>query len=155
MVLQRDIPIKIWGWADKKDKLTIVFQGDTVYTTADKKGNWQVALPSYPAGGPFELAIFGKQSLTFSNVLLGDVWICSGQSNMEWPLKASNNAAEEIGSATYPRIRLLTVDKNTSATPRSDMASSGWTVCSPHTISDFSAVAYFLAEKYMKILMCP
>ena len=120
MVLQRDLPIKVWGWADKREKITIVFQKDTIHIKADKKGNWTAELNALSAGGPYEMMISGTNEIKLSNILIGDVWVCSGQSNMEWPLHATNNAEEEIAGAVHPRIRLFTVQKNISTKPLSD-----------------------------------
>ncbi len=147
MVLQRDIPIKAWGKADPREKISIWFHGDSVLLKADKKGDWQAQLPAYPAGGPFELVIKGENEIVLSNILLGDVWVCSGQSNMEWPLQAVNNAEEEIKNAAYPRIRLFTIEKKTSTVPLDDCRSDGWMVCSSETAAAFSAVGYFFGRK--------
>lgn len=155
MVLQRDIPIKIWGWADKREQITISFLGETVGVKADKKGAWHAELKPAAAGGPYDLTISGSNEIVLSNILVGDVWICSGQSNMEWPLRATNNAEEEIAGAIHPRIRLFTVQKKVSTVPLSDCASEGWVVCSPETAADFSAVAYFFGRKLNQDLDVP
>lgn len=155
MVLQRDIPIKVWGWADKREKIVLIFHGDTTSFKADKKGNWQVELAAFPAGGPFEMVIKGSNDIKLSNILIGDVWVCSGQSNMEWPMQSTNNAEEEIANAKYPRIRLLTVQKKTSTKPLDDCESEGWMVCSPETIPNFSAVGYFFGRKLNQDLDIP
>lgn len=155
MVLQRDLPIKIWGWADKKEKITIIFNGDTINLKAGKKGKWNTELKPMPAGGPYEMHIKGKNAIKLNNILLGDVWVCSGQSNMEWPLHATNNAEEEIANAKFPRIRLLTVQKNTSTKPLDDCESEGWVVCSPESIPGFSAVGYFFGRKLNQDLDIP
>lgn len=155
MVLQRDIPIKIWGWAEKKEKITIIFHGDTTSFKADKKGKWSAELKALPAGGPFEMIIQGENEIKLSNILMGDVWICSGQSNMEWPISATNNAEEEIANSTYPRIRLFTVQKKTSTKPLEDCESEGWMVCGPETVPAFSAVGYFFGRKLNQDLDVP
>jgi sialate O-acetylesterase len=155
MVLQRDIPIKIWGWADKREQITISFLDETVVVKADKKGSWKAELKPVSAGGPYELKIKGSNEIVLSNILMGDVWICSGQSNMEWPLSASNNAEDEITRATHPRIRLFTVQKKVSTVPLSDCESEGWVVCSPETAGSFSAVAYFFGRKLNEDLDVP
>ena len=147
MVLQRDTPIHIWGWADKKEAIAVIFSGDTVTTKANKKGEWAVDLPERKSGGPFELIVKGKNEIILDNILMGDVWICSGQSNMEWQLSASNNAEEEIENSSHPRVRLLTVQKNKSTTPLDTCVSKGWEVCGPQSSASFSAVGYFFGRK--------
>ena len=155
MVLQRDIPVKIWGWADKREKITIIFHGDTTNLKADKKGKWQTELKSMPAGGPFELVIKGENEIVLTNILVGDVWVCSGQSNMEFRLQSVNDADEEISNAKYPRIRLFTVQKKTSTTPLEDCESEGWAVCIPESAKSFSAVGYFFGKKLSDDLDMP
>ena len=155
MVLQRDLPIKIWGWSDKREKIRIIFLGDTIDLKADKKGNWNAELKPQTAGGPYELSILGRDSIFLENILVGDVWICSGQSNMEWPVHSSNDSEEEIANAEFPRIRLFTVQKNTSTKPLDDCESGGWVVCSPETVAGFSAVGYFFGKKLAEDLNVP
>jgi sialate O-acetylesterase len=155
MVLQRDIPIKIWGWADKREEISISFLDETVLVRADKNGKWKAELKPVAAGGPYELKIKGRNEITLSNILMGDVWICSGQSNMEWPLSASNNGGEEIAKAIHPGIRLFTVQKKVSTVPLPDCESEGWVVCSPETVGSFSAVAYFFGKKLNQDLDVP
>ena len=155
MVLQRDMPVKIWGWADKREKIKILFHGDTTTLKADKKGKWQTELKSMPAGGPFELVIKGTNEIILTNILIGDVWVCSGQSNMEWPLTLTNKAEEEISNAKYPRIRLFTVPKKISSMPLDDCESEGWEVCTPQSIGSFSAVGYFFGRKLNEKLDVP
>lgn len=155
MVIQRDAPVKIWGWAEKREKLAILFHGDTTLVKADKSGKWQVELGSMPAGGPFEMVIQGTNEIVLSNILVGDVWICSGQSNMEWPLSQTNNAEEEISNAKYPRMRLFTAAKKISSVPLDDVESQGWEVCTPQSIPGFSAVAYFFGRKLVDDLDVP
>jgi len=147
MVLQRDLPIKIWGWADKREEITITFLNETVTTKSDKKGKWQAVLKPVAAGGPYELVIAGTNEITLSNILVGDVWICSGQSNMEWPLSITNDSERAIETSANPRIRLFTVQKNTSTVPLDDCESEGWMVCGPETVASFSAVAYYFGKK--------
>lgn len=155
MVLQRDMPIKIWGWADKREKVTISFGGNTVTVKADREGKWKAELPASPAGGPYEMTISGTNSIVLSNILVGDIWICSGQSNMEWPLITTNNAEEAIKNAQYPEIRLFTVQKKISTKPLEDLESDGWMVCDPESIPSFSAVAYYFGKKLHEDLEVP
>lgn len=155
MVLQRDIPIAIWGQADKRERITIFFHGDTVKVRADKKGTWTATLGTYAAGGPFEMRLAGKDTLTLHNILVGDIWICSGQSNMEFQLRDARNSQKEIEAAQYPRMRLLTVEKKVSTTPLNDCGTSGWQVCTPESVPSFSAVAYFFGRKLIDDLDVP
>ncbi len=155
MVLQREMPIKIWGWADKREKITITFLDETVEVQADRKGNWFAELKPATAGGPYELMIKGENEITLSNVLVGDVWICSGQSNMEWPLSITNGAEAAIKNSINPTIRLFTVEKNTSTVPLEDCESEGWLICGPETVPSFSAVAYYFGKKLNEDLDIP
>lgn len=155
MVLQRDIPIKIWGWADKKERVTIAFLGDTITVKADKKGNWHAEMKSTSAGGPYELLIKGENEIVLSNILVGDVWICSGQSNMEWPLSVTNTGEEAIAQSTNPLIRLFTVQKKTSTKPLDDCESTGWMICNQESVASFSAVGYFFGRKLNEDLDVP
>jgi sialate O-acetylesterase len=156
MVLQRDKEIKIWGWSDKGETITVSFNGQLVKSKADKKGNWAAILKSMKYGGPYEMRIAGKKDIILlKNILIGDVWICSGQSNMEWTINNANNAKKEIAESNYPRIRLFTVQKATAFRPEKDIESDGWEECNPQTVGDFSAVAYFFGRKLNKDLNIP
>ena len=147
MVLQRDKPLPIWGWADETETVTVTFRGKT-YAAAHTgpAGRWATTLPATPAGGPYELIIKGKNTLTIRDVLVGDVWLASGQSNMEWPLRNANRGAQEVAAANYPRIRLLDVPNAVANTPQTDFGGAGWRPCSPETMANFSAVAYFFGR---------
>lgn len=155
MVLQRDHDIVIWGWADKGERVSIVFNGLTRKTRADASGKWKLVFPPMPAGGPFDMKVQGKNLITLSNILIGDLWVCSGQSNMGWPVKESDNAEKEIAAANFPSIRLMTVQRNMPAEPVDDIEASGWKVCSPETIPGFSAVAYFFGRDVFKEVNVP
>ncbi|MEO0334088.1 MAG: 9-O-acetylesterase, partial [Bacteroidota bacterium] len=110
MVLQRDKEVRIWGWADPNETVTLDFQGEQYQATADARGNFSFIVGPYPVGGPYALTITGStNSIELSEVYLGEVWLCSGQSNMEWPLYRSEGAEEEIATANEPRIRLFQV----------------------------------------------
>ncbi len=153
MVLQRDKPIHVWGWSEANEKVTVAFNETTGSATADGYGRWSVYLPPEPAGGPFTLKISGKNQLVLEDVLVGDVWFASGQSNMEMPLKgfpgaAIKNGAEEISHANERQIRLLMVGRKASAVPFVDVPTErAWTECSPETAANFSAVAYFFGRE--------
>jgi sialate O-acetylesterase len=147
MVLQCEEPIRIWGWADKKEHFDLVFNGTTTRVIADRRGHWQLELDPLPPGGPYNMLLYGQDTIELTNVLLGDVWICSGQSNMEWPMHQTKNAMEEIDRSTNPRIRLFTVEKKISTKPLEDCDAEGWQVCGPESVKNFSAVAYFFGRK--------
>lgn len=156
MVLQRDREINVWGWGGKNEKVTVTFNGQRVSTKADRNGNWIVRLKAMPYGGPFEMKINGRSnSILFTDVLIGDVWICSGQSNMEWILKNTRDAATEIAAAEFPGIRLFTVQKATAYTPQKDLEGGEWLRCTPKTAGDFSAVAYYFGKKLNTDLNIP
>jgi sialate O-acetylesterase len=130
MVLQQNKPIKVWGWADVGEKVTVVFKGQTKSIKTDKSGKWTIVLDAEKAGGPFQLTIKGKNTITLNNVLVGEVWVCSGQSNMEWNVRNSNNADEEIRNGNYPEIRQFLVQKHVSSKPEEDVKGGDWKVCS-------------------------
>lgn len=152
-VLQRDRPIHIWGWATPGAHLTAHFHTQTVPAQADSFGAWSLWLAPEPAGGPFTLTISGDGAdLTLSDLLVGDVWFASGQSNMEMPLRGFpgnavlKDADKEIPAATNPKLRLLLVDHKASDYPLNDVLNT-WTICTPETAATFSAVAYFYGRE--------
>jgi sialate O-acetylesterase len=155
MVMQRDQPSYIWGWADPKEKITVRFHNQVKKTTADKSGKWKITLDPETAGGPFQINIAGKNAINISNVLVGDVWVCSGQSNMEWTLRNSNNAQQEINEANYPQIRHFKVPNTVATEPKDDISGGEWKICSPGTAADFTAVGYFFARELVKELNVP
>lgn len=155
MVLQRNKPIPVWGWAKANETIVVSLNTQKKTVKADRKGNWMVKLSPENAGGPFSLTIQANNTITFSNVLIGEVWICSGQSNMEWPLSASNNANQEISNANYPQIRHITVTKAVSSMPQKDIKGGSWEVAEPRNAGKFSAVAYFFARKLYQELKVP
>lgn len=155
MVLQREKPIVVWGWAKAKEKVIIKFHNQTKTAIADKTGKWIVKLDAEKAGGPYTLTASGKNTVTLNNILVGEVWICSGQSNMEWPLRMSSHAAQEIADADYPQIRHIKIPNVVASTPQEDFNSGDWKVCSPQTAGDFTAVGYFFAVKLAKELNVP
>ena len=151
-VLQRDAPIHLWGEASPAEKITITFHGQSIATTANDLGLWEAWLRPEPAGGPFTLTVHGSSELTRSDLLVGDVWFASGQSNMEMPLAGFppsahvTNAEQEITQADLPQVRLLRVEHQSSDSPLSGF-SGLWQPCTPATARDFSAVAYFFARE--------
>ncbi|MFT4222088.1 sialate O-acetylesterase [Dysgonomonas sp.] len=158
MVLQRDKPIKLWGWADKNETVEVSFINQTKKVKADKSGNWALLLDQVSFGGPYTLEIKGKKnSISLRNILIGDVWLCSGQSNMEMPVHGWGsvyNYEEEIKNAEYPQIRAFNVAKSMNTEPENDF-NGAWTVCSPETVANYSAVGYFFARKLNKELNIP
>ncbi len=145
MVLQRQQQIPVWGWAEAGEEVTVVLGEERRTVIAHDDGRWRVTLDPRPAGGPYQLVAEGKNSITCDDVLVGDVWICSGQSNMEWPLKDSLNGALEVLTARHPRIRLITVPHVGSQEPRDDFEGQ-WQPCTPETAEEFSAVGYFFGR---------
>lgn len=155
MVIQRDRPVKIWGWADKNESITISFNGQVKKTKADKKGCWITELRAVGHGGPYIMQIEGEKNMvTFHNILVGEVWLASGQSNMEWVVHNTKDAETEISNASYPKIRSFNLVKNMSMQPLDDVEGK-WDICSPRTVANFSAVAYFFAQKLNQELNIP
>jgi sialate O-acetylesterase len=155
MVLQRDRTIPVWGWADPKEKVTVLLDHQTKTTTADKDGRWKVSLDPQTAGGPYDLTIRGKDTLVLHNVLIGDVWICSGQSNMEWKVKSVRHSEDELKMADYPQIRHFEVPKGVASTPKDDIGGGKWEACTPATVGGFTAVGYFFARDLYNELHVP
>lgn len=147
MVLQRNQELKIWGWADKNEKVTVHFNDVTRSTRADKNGRWLVKLPPMKAGGPYDMKVRGRNIIELTNILIGDVWVCSGQSNMEWPVEQSLNAREEAADASYHGLRLFTVPNNVQFEPAEDIPGGEWLECNPETVMPFSAVGYFFGRE--------
>lgn len=160
MVLQRGIPVPVWGWADAGEEVAgeevAVQLGTTrtVRTAADANGRWQVKLPVMPAGGPHTLTVSAANRIVIRDVLVGEVWLCSGQSNMEWTVARSLNPEQEIAAGDHPQIRHLKVAKKTSGHPLDDL-SANWQVCSPATVANFTAAGYYLARELQKELGVP
>ncbi|HSQ47324.1 MAG TPA: sialate O-acetylesterase [Lutibacter sp.] len=155
MVLQRDHLIPIWGWANANEKIEIRFNKQLKSTKADKNGKWIVRLDAENAGGPYELSIKGKNHLILKNVLVGEVWICSGQSNMEFTVNEAMNAEKEINDADYPFIRHFKVERDVSSLPKDDVKSGKWEVSTKKTVGNFTAVGYFFAKKLYEELKIP
>jgi sialate O-acetylesterase len=144
MVLQQGMNVPLWGWADEGEVVTVEFQRQKVSATT-RDGKWMVKLKSLTAGGPFTLTISGRNKLEIKNVLVGEVWICSGQSNMQWPLSQTDNADAEIAKARYPMIRLFTVPRMEVDAASKDVKGA-WKETSPETVANFSAVAYYFGR---------
>lgn len=154
MMLQRGVPVRIWGWADPSEAVTVAFQGQTAMTTADSSGKWQAFLKPLAQGNPADLTVTAKNSLTVHDVLVGEVWVASGQSNMEFPMARVDNAEQEIAAANYPNIRFFLVKKAVADQPADDVQGA-WTLCSPETIKPQSAVGYFFAREIFQTQHLP
>ncbi|KAF2332782.1 sialate O-acetylesterase [Flavobacterium nitrogenifigens] len=155
MVLQRDKQIPIWGFADANESVEVHFNKQIKKTTADKNGKWTVNLNAEKAGGPFELIIIGKNKITIKNVLVGEVWICSGQSNMEFQVFKTMNAEKEISSANYPMIRHFGVAQDLSGTPKDNLKQGKWEEANKENVGNFTAVGYYFARKLYSELKIP
>ena len=148
-VLQRDRALQIWGWTTPGKTAVVKFDGAPQTVTATSDGRWSARVKPHAAGGPHTLEVAGASQGEYArrdNLLFGDVWLCSGQSNMEWPINASKDAAAERAAANFPDIRLLTVTKVVKTAPV-ETFTGNWQVCSPATVGDFSAVGYFFGRK--------
>ena len=154
MVIQRELPVKVWGWADAGEKVTVTLAGRTATATAGDDGTWAVTLEPVAATGPIELTIAGNNTIALSDILVGEVWVCSGQSNMQWSVARSDNAQEEIAAAKYPNIRLFTVKRTIAKDPQDD-CQGAWSECNPQTVPGFSAVGYFFGRELHKELDVP
>jgi sialate O-acetylesterase len=154
MVVQQDLKIPVWGWADPGESVTVTLGDRKASAKADADSKWRVSLAAVKAGGPLEMTVAGKNTIKIADVLAGDVWVCSGQSNMEMSVGSSLNAAQEIAEAKYPEIRLFTVAKKVSPTPLEDCQGS-WVLCSPETVGGFSAVGYFFGRDLWKAEKVP
>lgn len=155
MVLQQQMPIRIWGWADGGEAVTVSIGDHTVTVEADRSGNWKAELPARPASKqPVTVSIKGNNEVNIQDVLIGEVWLCSGQSNMEWTVNSSSNAAGEVAVADYPLIRQMKVPRVPNTTPQNDLKTE-WQVCSPTTAGNFTACGYFMGRKLFRELDVP
>jgi len=155
MVIQRETQAPVWGTADAGEQVTVTGSwGESAQTVADKAGKWSVKLQTPAAGGPYTISFQGKNGVELENVLSGDVWLCSGQSNMQVPVRSTTGAAENIADANYPQIRSFAVAR-IPVLQEADDCGGEWRVCSPKTARDFSAVAYFTGRELHKNLDVP
>ncbi len=163
MVLQRDVATTIWGWTQPGKEVTVTLAGKAATGVADAQGKWLVRLGALPAGGPYTMTVTGPQTVEVRDVLLGDVWICSGQSNMQMSVGGSMNAKAEIAAATHPRIRFFSVPwaglraggPQVMHTEPQETVAAEWEICSPETVGGFSAVGYFFARDLQKTVDVP
>lgn len=155
MVLQQHRAIHIWGQADPGEVISVSLATQSTTTKTDAAGNWSVQLPPMSAGGPFSLVIQGKKEIRVRDVMIGEVWVASGQSNMTFALSSSDGAEEEIPKADYPNLRLFTVPKKVANQPQADTLPASWHICTPDSAKDFSAVAYYFARELHRKLNVP
>lgn len=157
MVIQRETQAPVWGWADPGEPVVVRASwpnAKIVETKAGADGRWSIKLPTPAAGGPYTIAVAGKNSITLGNVMVGEVWICSGQSNMEWPVSASMDAEKEIAAADFPNIRQFDVPNVIAYAPQSDCKGT-WQTCSPKTAANFTAVGYYFGRELHRKLNVP
>lgn len=150
MVVQREVPVHVWGKATPGESVTVSFRGETRNTQTNQLGRWSVYLKPGAAGGPFQMKIVGGASgespITIDDVLVGDVWIASGQSNMEFEMRKASTAAQDLPNAANPRIRLMVIKKRAADFAQDDVDTDGWAVSSPASAAGFSAVAWYFAR---------
>jgi sialate O-acetylesterase len=154
MVLQQGKPISIWGWANQGEKVTVTIGGQSQSAFAGNDGKWIVELNAMPAGGPHRLTVKADRTITLRDVLVGEVWVCSGQSNMALLVGEAKDSDLETKTAKYPNIRLITLPQIGPQGPQEDFEGE-WRVCSPETVATFSAVAYFFGRQLHQTLGAP
>ncbi len=156
MVLQRNTPIPVWGTAKANEKIEVRFHTQVKKTKADKTGKWMIRLDNETAGGPYTLTIKASNTIEIKNVLVGEVWICSGQSNTEWSVEQSNDAKKEMASANNPMIRHIKIDREVNSLPQTTVNSNkSWQVCDSTTVGSFTAIGYFFAKNLYNELKIP
>lgn len=157
MVLQQNSEVKIWGWGDPNEEITITtsWNNQSVKVNTNNQANWNAKITTPTAGGPFEITIQGYNKVIINDVLIGEVWLCSGQSNMQWtPNAGIDHGEEEIQKANYPSIRFFSVAKNSAEHPQLDLQGE-WKVCTPETMKHFSAIGYFFGQRIHSRLNIP
>jgi sialate O-acetylesterase len=155
MVVQRGSPVHVYGMASPGEGVAVIFRGETQSTTSDSLGRWSLYMSPGEAGGPFRMIVRGTNTIELNDILVGDVWVASGQSNMEFPMKDLANPASEIAAAKYPKIRIFRVEHTPSDYPRSDVEAKKWTACTPENVGESSAVAYYFARDLHQKLNVP
>jgi sialate O-acetylesterase len=152
MVIQQGINASVWGISKPGSRVSVDFAGFVTSAVSDQEGDWMVKMPVLNAGGPYEMKISGIDSIILKDVMVGEVWLASGQSNMEWTMGSGvgPKTEEEVAEANYPGIRFYNVPKKTSSVPLRDTEKQTWTICSPETIRSLSAVSYFFARELCK-----
>lgn len=154
MVLQQGQKNRVWGWANAGEEVTVSIDKQKVTAKPGADGRWQVELEPLAVGGPYTMTVQGKNTLTFDDVLVGEVWICSGQSNMQWSVNRANDPDLERLTAKFPKIRLITVPNVGTQEPQHDF-NGAWTACTPDTVNGFSAVGYFFGRQLHQTLDVP
>ncbi len=154
MVVQREAAVPVWGWADSGEKVTVTAGGFSAKATANDQGRWQVKLDPLKSGAAHTLTVAGNNSIEINDVLAGEVWLCSGQSNMAMSVSRSANFEQEQAAADLPQIRMFTVGRTAAETPQDDCQGQ-WTVCGPETVGGFSATAYFFGRTLHRELDVP
>ena len=156
MVLQRDGACPVWGWADADEEVTVEFSGQKKTAKPDAAGKWMVKLDAMKANATSQaMTIRGKNTLTLEDIVVGDVWLCSGQSNMEWTVAGAANPKEEIAAGNHPLIRQIKVNNPGAVKPEEKVIGSGWKNASPQTIGEFTAVGYYFAREVRKDVDVP
>ncbi len=155
MVVERGLPVHVWGMATSQEAVSVTFRGETKSSTSDDNGRWSVYLSPGEAGGPFQLVVKATNTITLNDILVGDVWVASGQSNMEFAMTGLANSNSEIAAAQFPKIRLFMVKHHAADYPQEDVESKGWSPCTPESVRDSSAVAYFFARNLQQKLGVP
>ena len=155
MVLQRDAPINVWGWAAPGESIAVSLAGETRATLAGSDSRWKISLPALAAGGPFVLQVRGTKTIVIKDVLIGEVWVASGQSNMTYALANAAGAAQEILKANDSNLRFFTVPRIIALDPQTDTLPAAWEISSPETARTFSAVAYYFARDLRRALGVP
>lgn len=154
MVLQREMPVPVWGWADPGEEVTVVFRDQAAQTTADAAGKWSVKLAPLSVGEPGTLTVKGMNTIVLDDVLVGEVWVCSGQSNMQWSVAASIDPDLEAATAQHNKLRLFQVPQTSKTEPQEDVNAT-WKLCTPESVPGFSAVAYFFGRQLQQSLKIP
>ena len=148
MVLQRNQDVPVWGWATKNTKVSVSLNGQTIKVKSDDQGNWKLVFKPMEAGGPYVMNITsGKNKLVYSDVMIGEVWLCSGQSNMEFALRSALGYHSEQKNAAQVNVRHFKVPNKIALAPEKDIAGGQWMKADTNTVGDFTAVGYFFAKK--------
>ena len=160
MVLQQQMPIGVWGWAAPDERIEVRLRAQRVSTTADRDGRWRLLLAPETAGGPDDLIVAGATvTRRFTDVLVGEVWVGSGQSNMQWEVRQAQDGDKEVAAADHPRIRLFSVKRVTALEPKDDVTpideAPTWAAVTPATIRNFSAVGYFFSRELQRARNVP
>jgi sialate O-acetylesterase len=155
-VLQRQKPLPVWGWAKPDETISVSLAGQTLKTQANTEGAWRVIFQSFEAGGPYKMTVSATtETLTIEDILMGDVWLCSGQSNMEWAVASSDNFLKERKNANFPQIRHFRVEHEVTLQPEKNLKTGDWKICQPETVGGFTAIGFFFAREIYQKLNVP